>query len=94
MPAVRWVGNSSDDKLGAMLFATIDWSQPWLARLRRIGEALAASDDWIKAAGVLSAERGLANAAGHPIRFIAQQSLPAGRRGMPPLCLMKTQRFS
>jgi hypothetical protein len=77
MPAVRWVGNSSDDKLGAMLFATIDWSQPWLARLRRIGEALAASDDWIKAAGVLSTERGLANAAGHPIRFIAQQSLPA-----------------
>jgi hypothetical protein len=78
MPAVRWVGNSSDDTLGAMLFATIDWNQPWLARLRHIGEALAARDDWIKAAGVLSTERGLSNASGHPIRFIAQQSLPAG----------------
>jgi len=61
-----------------MLFATIDWNQPWLARLRHIGEALAASDDWIKAAGVLSTERRLSNASGHPIRFIAQQSLPAG----------------
>ncbi len=75
---MRWVGNSSDDTLGAMLFATIDWNQPWLARLRHIGEALTASDDWIKAAGVLSTERGLSNAVGHPIRFIAQQSLPAG----------------
>jgi hypothetical protein len=77
MLAVSWVGNSSDDALGAMLFATIDWNQPWLARLRHIGEALAASDDWIKAAGVLSTERRLSNASGHPIRFIAQQSLPA-----------------
>jgi len=61
-----------------MLFDTIDWSQPWLARLRRVGEALAGSDDWIEAACALSAERGLSNAAGQPIRFIAQQSLPAG----------------
>lgn len=61
-----------------MLIAAIDWNQPWLARLRPIGEALAASDDWIKAAGVLSTERGLSNAAGQPIRFVAQQSLPAG----------------
>ena len=60
-----------------MLFAPIDWSQPWLARLRRVGEALAASEDWIEAACTLSAERGLSNAAGQPIRFIAQQSLPA-----------------
>ena len=61
-----------------MLFATIDWDQPWLARLRSVGEALATSDDWIKVADVISTERGLSNAAGHPIRFIAQQYLPAG----------------
>jgi hypothetical protein len=78
MPVVRWLGNSSDDTLGTMLFSTINWSQPWLARLRRVGEALAANEDWIEAACTLSAERSLSNAAGHPIRFIAQQSLPAG----------------
>jgi hypothetical protein len=60
-----------------MRFDTIDWSQPWLRGLRHIGEVLAASDDWVKAACVMSAERGLSNAAGHPIRFIAQQSLSA-----------------
>jgi hypothetical protein len=77
MPAGRLVGNSSDATLGAMLFATIDWHKPWLARFRHIGEILAASDDWVKAASVIAAERGLSNAAGHPIRFIAQQSLAA-----------------
>ena len=74
---MRWLGNSFDTTFFAMLFAPIDWSQPWLARLRRVGEALAASEDWIEAACTLSAERGLSNAAGQPIRFIAQQSLPA-----------------
>ena len=61
-----------------MLFATIDWSQPWLARLRHVGQTLAASDDWIKAAGIIATERGISNAAGYPICFIAQQSIPAG----------------
>ncbi len=58
-----------------MLLATIDWHRPWLARLRLIGETLAASEDWIASATAMSAERGLLNAAGHPIRFVAQQLL-------------------
>lgn len=60
-----------------MLFATIDWDQPWLAQYRSLGEALATSDDWISAACTVADERGLLNAAGYPIRFIAQQSLSA-----------------
>lgn len=61
-----------------MRLATIDWSRPWLEPLRPTGEALIASEDWIEAASAMSADRGLLSAAGHPIRFIPQQSLPAG----------------
>jgi hypothetical protein len=61
-----------------MPFATIDWDRPWLEPLRPIGEALVASEDWIEAASAMSADRGLLSAAGHPIRFMPQQFLPAG----------------
>jgi hypothetical protein len=61
-----------------MSFAAINWQRPWLAPLRRLGESLAASDDWIAAANQLAAERGLTNPGGLAVRFLPQHQLPAG----------------
>ncbi len=54
----------------------IDWQQPWLAHLRDIGQPLAASTDWLLAANTLARHQGVSNAAGLPIRFVPQHSVP------------------
>ncbi|MCM0044987.1 MAG: DUF3025 domain-containing protein [Burkholderiaceae bacterium] len=61
-----------------MSLAAIDWQRPWLSLLRAVGEPLAAADDWIAAANRLAADRRLTNPGGLPLRFIAQDRLPAG----------------
>ncbi len=61
-----------------MAFGHIAWDRPWLDFLRELGEPLAHRDDWIADASRLAAELGVHNRGGQPIRFIAQQALPAG----------------
>lgn len=60
----------------------IDWSQPWLAPYRAIGEPLAgAIRSGATLIALLSAEAargGLVNAAGRRVRFVAQSELPKG----------------
>ena len=60
-----------------MRFSDIDWNRPWLARLRAIGEHLAAHDDWIVAASAIALEQRLSNSFSQPIRFVPQHALPA-----------------
>ncbi len=59
-----------------MDFSAIDWQRPWLTHLRELGSKLAAASDWKTAANRLASERGLKNAAGHPIVFVPQDALP------------------
>lgn len=61
-----------------MALGAIDWTRPWLACLRELGELLAQQEDWIRPANELAAARGLCNLNGQPIRFIPQEQLPAG----------------
>ncbi len=56
----------------------IDWSRPWLAGLRELGEPLSLQEDWIRSATGVAAARGLCNLNGQRIRFIPQDQLPAG----------------
>ncbi|WP_009523003.1 DUF3025 domain-containing protein [Imbroritus primus] len=62
--------------------ADIDWSRPWLAPYRTIGEPLAeAVRSGATLTTLLSAEadcRGLVNAVGRRVHFIAQSELPKG----------------
>jgi hypothetical protein len=53
---------------------TIDWSAPWLADWRQIGEPLAE----LVMAGGLSCAGALNRAKGAPLRFVSQSELPAG----------------
>ena len=57
-----------------MRFATIDWSMPWLAPYRLIGEPLAARVDWIDGATAIAHDRTLHNAYGQPISFVPQNA--------------------
>ena len=57
-----------------MRFATIDWSRPWLAPYRLIGEPLAARVDWINGATAIAHDRTLHNAYGQPISFVPQNA--------------------
>lgn len=61
-----------------MALGAIAWDRPWLACLRELGEPLAQRDDWIDIASQLAAARGIHNQSGQTIRFVAQQTLPAG----------------
>lgn len=58
--------------------AAIDWSKPWLAPLRAGVSLLLCSPDWRQAASTAAAEMDLRNHCGLPIRFVPQESLPAG----------------
>ena len=59
-----------------MDFSAIDWQRPWMTHLRELGSQLADSPDWMATANRLAGERGLKNAAGQPIVFVAQEALP------------------
>lgn len=60
----------------------IDWTQPWLAPYRSVGEPVAgAVQSGAALTAVLSVEaatRGLVNAAGYRVRFVPQSELPKG----------------
>jgi hypothetical protein len=57
---------------------SIDWRRPWLAPLRAQGQAIASAGDWRRALNEAAAAIGLRNHRGLPIRFVPQESLPAG----------------
>lgn len=54
----------------------IDWTRPWLAPLRRTGEAIAQAADWRHALNVAATEQGLKNHRGRAIHFVPQSDLP------------------
>jgi hypothetical protein len=58
--------------------AAIDWSKPWLAPLRAGASLLLSSPDWRQAASTAAAGMDLRNHCGLPVRFVPQESLPAG----------------
>ena len=64
----------------APALAPIDWSQPWLAPLRQLGEPLArrAGEEGLVAALNAAARRLPVSLAGGPLRFVAPSALPAG----------------
>ena len=62
------------------MLAQIDWARPWLDSVRPAFERLAFPDgDLIAAFNAGAAALGLRNAAGLPLRFVAQAALPEGR---------------
>lgn len=56
----------------------IDWSRPWLAHVRTIGQIIAQSPDWRLALEQHAAVLGLRNHRGLPLQFVPQASLPEG----------------
>lgn len=63
--------------VGAAL-AAIDWARPWFSTTATVGRYAAGTGDWRAALDLEAGRRGLCNAAGKPIRFVPQASLPAG----------------
>jgi len=64
--------------MSAEFLKTIDWSRPWLAHVREIGEAIASSADWRAELNRYAVQRGLCNHRNLPLRFIPQAELPPG----------------
>lgn len=66
----------------ALQLAGIDWSRPWFAPFAEAGAAVAAhvcqGRPVHAALDAVATARGLANAAGLPLRFVPQQALPPG----------------
>lgn len=56
--------------------ARIDWSRPWLASVRAIGEVIAQVPDWRQELNRRAVELGLHNHRGLAIHFVPQADLP------------------
>ncbi|MET3108166.1 hypothetical protein AAKU67_001856 [Oxalobacteraceae bacterium GrIS 2.11] len=56
----------------------VDWSAPWLAELRTIGQQIARADDWRHELNRQASAISLSNHRQLPIRFVEQQALPPG----------------
>jgi hypothetical protein len=62
----------------ASFLEKIDWSRPWLAHVRDVGQAVAASPDWRAELNRRAAQCGLRNHRGLSVQFIPQADLPSG----------------
>ena len=62
--------------MSAPFLDAIDWSRPWLAHVREIGEQIAGSPDWQQELNRRAAEMALRNHRNLPIQFVAQRQLP------------------
>lgn len=62
--------------MSAQFLDRIDWSQPWLASVRTVGEAIAQSADWRQELNRYVSAMALCNHRGLPIRFVLQADLP------------------
>lgn len=62
----------------ADFFSQIDWTRPWLAHIRDVGEAIAQTPDWRAALNQQAHQRAIRNHNGLPIHFVPQAALPAG----------------
>jgi hypothetical protein len=62
----------------AEFLKTIDWSRPWLAHVREVGEAIANAADWRAELNRYATQRGLRNHRNLPLHFIPQSELPSG----------------
>jgi len=58
--------------------AEIDWSRPWLAPYAAMGQRVLQAADWRAALNAEAEACGLCNHRRLPIRFVPQESLPAG----------------
>lgn len=56
----------------------IDWTRPWLAGLRSIGEPLTKESQWREALDRHAVAQTICNANGKQVRFVPHQILPAG----------------
>jgi hypothetical protein len=62
----------------ASLLEKIDWSRPWLAHVKSVGQAVAAAPDWRAELNRRAAQCDLRNHRGLPIQFVPQAELPSG----------------
>lgn len=62
----------------ADFLSSIDWTRPWLAHIRVVGEAIAQAPDWRAALNQHAQRRAIHNHQDLPIRFVPQALLPAG----------------
>ncbi|MBN4668041.1 DUF3025 domain-containing protein [Pandoraea nosoerga] len=56
----------------------IDWAAPWFAAVSALGQHALAASDWREALAAQAAAAGLTSGQGCPLRFVAQEALPAG----------------
>lgn len=56
----------------------IDWAAPWFEAVSAPGQGAFAAPDWREALSAQAANAGLASGQGWPLRFVAQEALPAG----------------
>jgi hypothetical protein len=64
--------------MAAPFLECIDWSRPWLAHVRTLGQEIAEAPDWRVAINTKAEHSDLRNRRGLPIRFVPQVELPAG----------------
>ena len=62
--------------MSAPFLAAIDWSQPWIAHVREIGELIANAPDWRQELNCCADEMSLRNHRKLPIQFVSQSDLP------------------
>lgn len=63
--------------MSASFLSVIDWSRPWLANVRTVGQELAQANDWQQELNRRATEMGLRNHRNLPVRFVPQAELPA-----------------
>ncbi|MNR90262.1 hypothetical protein D3C72_212430 [compost metagenome] len=63
--------------MSASFLSAIDWSSPWLANVRTLGQGLAQADDWQQELNRRATALGLRNHRDLPLRFVPQAELPA-----------------
>ncbi len=56
----------------------IDWAHPWFGPVAHPGQGALARGDWRNALSAQAASAGLTSGLGRPLRFVAQDDLPAG----------------
>lgn len=61
----------------ATFCSRIDWTRPWLAHIRGVGEAIAQAPDWRVALNQHAQQLSIHNHQGLPLRFVPQALLPA-----------------
>ncbi len=64
--------------MSTRFFDDLDWSQAWFAPVQPVAESIIAAKDWRMQINVLAEQSHICNHRDHALKFVPQESLPAG----------------